>query len=119
MTGAGYNVVIHEFAHKIHMLREDDDGYPMPFPGMDEKRWRDTLEESFLRLCGEVDAGIETLVDPYAAENPAEFFAVMSELFFTDSAVLARDWAGLYRELALFYRQDPARVLPDRVADSG
>jgi Mlc titration factor MtfA (ptsG expression regulator) len=111
MTGAGYNVVIHEFAHKLHMLHEQDDGYPAPFPGMDATRWRDTLESSYLRLCAQVDAGIETLVDPYAAEHPAEFFAVMSELFFTDSAVLARDWAELYRELALFYQQDPAHAL--------
>lgn len=111
MTEAGYNVVIHEFAHKIHMLREDDDGYPLPFPGMDPSRWRDTLEAGFLRLRGQVEAGIETLVDPYAAEHPAEFFAVMSELFFTDSAVLARDWRGLYDQLAAFYRQDPARAL--------
>ncbi|OGA36958.1 MAG: hypothetical protein A3G80_08115 [Betaproteobacteria bacterium RIFCSPLOWO2_12_FULL_62_13b] len=111
MTGAGYNVVIHEFAHKLHMLHEDDDGYPVPFPGMDARRWRDTLEQNYLRLCAQVDAGIETLVDPYAAEHPAEFFAVMSELFFTDSAVLARDWRELYREFALFYRQDPAHAL--------
>src|SRR5688572_24663607 len=110
MTGAGYNVVIHEFAHKIHMLRdEDEDGYPLPFAGMDEKRWRDVLEEGYERLCGQVDSGVETLVDPYAAEHPAEFFAVMSELFFTDSAVLARDWRDLYEQLAAFYRQDPAR----------
>jgi hypothetical protein len=112
MTGAGYNVVIHEFAHKIHMLRdEDDDGYPRPFTGMDEERWRDALQDGYEKLCGLVDADIDTLVDPYAAEHPAEFFAVMSELFFTDSAVLARDWRGVYEQLALFYRQDPAHVL--------
>ena len=108
MTDAGYNVVIHEFAHKIHMLREDDDGYPSAFPGMDAKRWREVLERSYERLCRDVDEGRDTLVDPYAAEHPAEFFAVMSEMFFTDSAVLARDWPELYRELASFYKQDPA-----------
>lgn len=112
MTGAGYNVVIHEFAHKIHMLHEDDDGYPLPSPGMDAGRWRDVLEAGYRRLCRQVDTGVETLVDPYASENPAEFFAVMSELFFTDSAVLARDWAELYEQLALFYRQDPAHAVP-------
>jgi len=111
MSGAGYNVVIHEFAHKIHMLREDDSGYPLPFPGMDAAQWREVLERSFDRLCRDVDAGRPTLVDPYAAEHPAEFFAVMSEAFFTDAAVLARDWPDLYRQLAAFYRQDPAGVL--------
>ena len=109
---AGYNVVIHEFAHKIHMLREDDDGYPRPFPGMDAKHWRDVLEAAYTRFCRDVDAGHPTLVDPYAAEHPEEFFAVMSEAFFTDSALVARDWADLYGELARFYRQDPAGIPP-------
>jgi Mlc titration factor MtfA (ptsG expression regulator) len=113
MTGAGYNVVIHEFAHKIHMLREDEDGYPRAFPGMDAGAWREALERGYDRLCREVDAGRPTLVDPYAAEHPAEFFAVMSEEFFTDAAVLARDWPDLYRQLAAYYRQDPAGVLQD------
>jgi Mlc titration factor MtfA (ptsG expression regulator) len=111
MTGAGYNVVIHEFAHKIHMLREDKEGFPAPFPGMDAAAWYDALQRSYKRLCAQVDSGVETLVDPYAAEHPAEFFAVMSEMFFTDSAVLERDWPQLYRQLALFYRQDPQGIL--------
>jgi Mlc titration factor MtfA (ptsG expression regulator) len=111
MTDAGYNVVIHEFAHKIHMLREDEEGYPLAFPGMDPQRWRKVLERSYERLCRDIDEGRQTLVDPYAAEHPSEFFAVMSEAFFTDAAVLARDWPDLYRELAAFYRQDPAGTL--------
>ncbi len=111
MTGAGYNVVIHEFAHKIHMLHEEDEGYPRPFPGMDAAKWRDVLERSYEKLCRDVDAGAATLVDPYAAEHPAEFFAVMSEAFFTDSAVFARDWPELYRQFAAFYRQDTAGLL--------
>ena len=58
-------------------------------------------------FCREVDSGEPTLVDPYASEHPAEFFAVMSEMFFTDSGVLWRDWPDLYRQLGLFYRQNP------------
>lgn len=115
-TGAGYNVVIHEFAHKIHMLREDEEGYPAPMPGMEAGAWRDALDLSYRRLCAQIDSGAPTLIDPYAAEHPAEFFAVTSEMFFTDSAVLARDWPELYRQLALFYRQDPAGKLPPRPA---
>ena len=104
----GYNVVIHEFAHKIHMQREDADGYPLPHADMDATEWRRVLDEGYERLCRQVDAGRATLVDEYAAEHPAEFFAVMSEMFFTDSAVLARDWRELYLQLSRFYRQDPA-----------
>ena len=104
----GYNVVIHEFAHKIHMDGGGDSDYPAARAGMDPAKWRKTLEAAYQRFCAEVDAGRPTFIDDYASEHPAEFFAVMSEAFFTESAVLARDWPELYGQLALFYRQDPA-----------
>jgi len=104
----GYNVVIHEFAHKLHMDGGGDEDLPAARPGMDTAAWRAALEKSYERFCAEVDSGRRTFIDPYASEHPAEFFAVMSEAFFTDSAVLARDWPELYWQLALFYRQDPA-----------
>jgi len=104
----GYNVVIHEFAHKIHMDGGGDENFPAARTGMDAAKWRKTLKESYDRFCAEVDSGEPTFIDPYAAEHPAEFFAVMSEAFFTESAVLARDWPELYEQLASFYRQDPA-----------
>jgi Mlc titration factor MtfA (ptsG expression regulator) len=104
----GYNVVIHEFAHKIHMDGGGDSDFPDARAGMDPTKWRKTLENAYERFCGEVDAGRPTFIDDYASEHPAEFFAVMSEAFFTESAVLARDWPELYAQLARFYRQDPA-----------
>ena len=104
----GYNVVIHEFAHKLHMDGGGDEDFPAARPGMDAAKWRNALEESYVRFGRDIDAGRPTFIDPYAAEHPAEFFAVMSEAFFTESAVLARDWPELYEQLALFYRQDPA-----------
>jgi hypothetical protein len=104
----GYNVVIHEFAHKIHMDGGGDEEYPAASGDMDAVKWRKTLGDAYDRFCAEVDSGEPTFIDPYAAEHPAEFFAVMSEAFFTESAVLARDWPDLYEQLALFYRQDPA-----------
>jgi MtfA peptidase len=108
MAERGYNVVIHEFAHKIHMDGGGDADLPAARTGMDAAKWRGALEEAYRRFCAEVDADQPTFIDPYAAEHPAEFFAVMSEAFFTESAVLARDWPELYSQLALFYRQDPA-----------
>ena len=112
MTQTGYNVVIHEFAHKLHMLRGDDGGFPFPHPGMDASAWRGTLESAYARFGAQVDAGEPTIIDEYAAAHPAEFFAVTSEVFFTDSALLARDYPELYAQLAQYYRQDPAGVLP-------
>ncbi|MGB7543932.1 MAG: M90 family metallopeptidase [Burkholderiales bacterium] len=114
LAARGYNVVIHEFAHKIHMEGGGDEDFPAARPGMDARKWRQTLEQAYRRFCGEVDAEQPTLIDPYAAEHPAEFFAVMSEAFFTDSAVLARDWSELYGQLAQFYHQDPAGRLGDQ-----
>ena len=114
----GYNVVIHEFAHKIHMQREDADGHPLPHADMDPAAWRRALEEGYERICRLADSGRATLVDEYAAEHPAEFFAVMSEMFFTDSAVLARDWRDLYLQLARFYCQDPADIASAPAADA-
>ncbi len=111
LAGAGYNVVIHEFAHKIDMLHGDADGYPAPHPGMDPERWHRVLAEGYERLCQQVDAGEETAFDEYAAEHPAEYFAVMSEAFFTDPILLRDELPELYAELALFYRQDPAARL--------
>ena len=108
LSERGYNVVIHEFAHKIHMDGAGDADFPAARAGMDAAEWRRILEEAYERFCNEVDSGRPTFIDEYAAEHPAEFFAVMSEAFFTESAVLARDWPELYRQLALFYRQDPA-----------
>ena len=117
LTGAGYNVVIHEFAHKLDMQNGDADGFPQPGPGMDTGAWSKVLGAAYEAFCRQVDAGEATLVDPYAAEHPAEFFAVMSEMFFTDSEVLARDWPALYEQLARYYRQDPAERLPRMAPD--
>lgn len=115
MSEAGYNVVIHEFAHKIHMHLGQEDGFPPPRTGMDSARWEQEWESAYKRFCAQVDADQPTIIDPYAAEHPAEFFAVMSEEFFTDSGVLSREYPQLYRELARFYRQDPAGVVSSGV----
>jgi Mlc titration factor MtfA (ptsG expression regulator) len=109
---AGYNVIIHEFAHKIDMLKGEADGYPKPHADMDPAAWARALESAYARFVGMVDREKETLLDPYAAEHPAEFFAVASETFFTDPHALKKEFPGLYDQFTAFYRQDPARRLP-------
>ena len=116
LTEAGYNVVIHEFAHKLDMQHGGGDDMPLPRKGMDAARWEAVWQDAYESFCRTVDSGQETLVDPYAAEHPAEFFAVMSEMFFTHSEVLARDWPALYEQLAGYYRQDPAERLTHAAA---
>lgn len=114
LADGGYNVVIHEFAHKIDMRSTggDAEGYPLPHADMDARAWEDTLESAYARFCGMVDRGKETLLDPYGAEHPAEFFAVASEAFFSDPHGLIDEFPRLYGQLKLFYRQDPASRLP-------
>ena len=51
--------------------------------------------------------GEETAIDPYAAEDPAEFFAVLSEVFFAYPMLLHGEYPSVYQMLRMFYRQDP------------
>jgi Mlc titration factor MtfA (ptsG expression regulator) len=112
LGNAGYNVVIHEFAHKLHMDRGHMDDFPLPHAHMDKGQWLSTWDAAYDEFCIEVDRGIHTLLDPYASEQPAEFFAVLSEAFFTLPQAVRSNYPELYRQLALFYRQDPAARLP-------
>ena len=103
----GYNVVIHEMAHKLDMLNGDANGFPPLHPGMDGATWYRVFSEAFGDLCARVDAGEETDIDDYATEGPDEFFAVTSEYFFEAPEVLDECYPMVYAELRAFYRQDP------------
>ena len=103
----GYNVVIHEVAHKLDMLNGDANGFPPLHAEMDGATWYRVFSEAFEDLCARVDAGEETTIDDYAAEEPGEFFAVTSEYFFELPEVLDACYPEVYAELRAFYRQDP------------
>lgn len=115
----GYNVVIHEFAHKIDMLKGEATGVPPISPvlhaGLDGRELERALRTGYAAFGERVAAwergGARTidapLIDPYAAEHPAEFFAVLSEAFFSQPGDVAREFPDLYRLLALYYRQAP------------
>jgi Mlc titration factor MtfA (ptsG expression regulator) len=105
---AGYNVVIHEFAHKLHMVCGDMDDFPLPHAHMEREQWLAAWDTAYDEFCDQVDRGVDTVIDPYASEQPAEFFAVLSEAFFTLPQEVLATYPELYRQLALFYRQDPA-----------
>jgi len=104
----GYNVVIHEFAHVLDMRDGVADGVP-PLPSRAARaHWTDVLQAHYRELCEQVDADADTLLDPYGAEAPDEFFAVASETFFVAPLELRAWHPALYELLAGFYRQDPA-----------
>lgn len=105
--GPGYNVVIHEFAHKLDMLNGEVDGIPALHSGLDEASWDAVFLAAFDDFCRRVDSGEETIIDPYAASEEGEFFAVFSEAFFLLPAVVDREYPELYTLLCRYYRQDP------------
>jgi MtfA peptidase len=107
MERDGYNVVIHELAHKLDMRDGAANGCPPLHAGMSPKVWAETFSAAYEDLCRRVDAEEETPIDPYATESPAEFFAVVSEYFFELPELLHAEYAPVYDQLRAFYRQDP------------
>jgi Mlc titration factor MtfA (ptsG expression regulator) len=103
-----YNVVIHEFAHYLDHEGGGMDGAPALGGREEHARWAATFQAGFDALRAAVDRGEETLLDPYAAEDEAEFFAVASETFFEAPRELARRHPDLYGQLRAYYRLDPA-----------
>ena len=109
---AQMNLVIHEFAHKIDMHDGDANGCP-PLPdGRARREWQRVLRDAYADFTARVDDGEDTAIDPYAAENPGEFFAVLSEVFFAEPLLLRAEYAAVYGEFVRFYAQDPAARRP-------
>jgi MtfA peptidase len=109
----GYNVVIHEFAHKLDMRNGSVNGLPALHAGMSVEAWSGIFNAAYTDFCRRVDAGEETEIDPYASESPAEFFAVLSEYFFEAPDILFADYPAVYEQLRQYYRQDPlTRLAP-------
>ena len=116
----GYNLVIHELAHKLDMLNGDANGLPPLHHDMRVQDWASVMQGAFDDLNRQLDANpdAETEIDPYAAENPAEFFAVTSEYFFSAPDLLVNSYPQVYAQLSRFYRQDPlARLAQLQASD--
>ncbi len=117
--GEGYNVALHEFAH---YLDAEGLGLAAPPPSADPPprershevrvravaEWADDLADEFEVLLDAVDRGEYTFLDPYAAEDEAEFFAVATEDFFERAVELRAAHPRLYSLLQEFYALDPA-----------
>ena len=106
----GESVIIHEMAHKLDQLDGTANGRPPLHRSMDGERWTSTFSAAFEEFRRQVDAEEWTEIDPYGAEDPGEFFAVTSEVFFEAPDLLERTWPGVYALLGLYYRQDPLRL---------
>ena len=108
----GFNVVIHECAHKLDMLDGDANGMPPLHADMDFAAWTRDLSVAYDDLCARVDRDEDTAIDPYAATSPGEFFAVLSEAFFEVPHLFFQEYPAVYRQFQAFYRQDPRETTP-------
>lgn len=98
----GYCVVAHEMAHKLDALDGVLDGTP-PLPRAWQREWARDFQQAYAHLRRGLDAGHEPVVDAYAAESPEEFFAVCSELHFSNPATLLRAMPAVAAHLQRFY----------------
>ena len=106
--GYGANLVFHEFAHQLDMLNGAFDGTPdLPTRELRD-RWAELMNVEFRRLQRAERRGRRTLLDPYGATDPAEFFAVTTECFFDAPRAMREVYPGLYALFRDYYRQDPA-----------
>lgn len=108
--GEGYNVVIHEFAHKLDMRNGELDGLPPLPPDMPVHDWAAAFQPAYAALVARLDAEEEwdgDGIDPYAGESPSECFAVMTEYFFEAPDLLHEQHPAVYQQLARYFRQDP------------
>ena len=103
----GCNLVIHEFAHKLDMQNGVANGFPPMHPDMDRDAWTRAFStgfEDFQRHCAR---GEDIGIDHYAASSPAEFFAVLSEIFFERPGLLRHHYGAVFEQMKRYYRQDP------------
>ncbi len=114
---SGYNVVIHEFVHKLDLRDGVADGCPpLPagFMGQANARaarqhWLDTLQAAYDAFREEVIKAerfgtMPTWLDPYGAEDIAEFYAVASEAYFVNRARFGQEFPALLPLFDAYYR---------------
>lgn len=109
--GHAYNVVIHEFAHKLDMLNGEPNGFPPLHANMQRSGWAGAFSAGYEDFCRKIDSGCKFDIDEYAAESPAEFFAVLSEAFFESPWSVREMYPEVYAQLTQFYKQDPVARL--------
>ena len=103
--GEGFNVTYHEFAHRLDFSDGIVDGTPILASEADYPKWIETST----KLYEAVRNGMgPRLLRDYAGTNPAEFFAVATEVFFDKGSSMERELLDLYAVMLAFYGQDTA-----------
>jgi hypothetical protein len=99
----GHNVVIHEFIHKLDMLNGAANGFPPMHNNTDAKAWSETFTAAHTDFQNNPKPGLSH----YGATAPAEFLAVLSEVFFEKPGLLNDAYPKVYEALSLFFKQNP------------
>ncbi len=104
----GHNVVIHEFAHQFDDRSGRTDGVPLLAQGQSHAAWVKVFREAFERHVHLTEHGKPTVIDPYGATGPEEFFATAVEVFFEKAAALQEAEPEVYDQLLQVFQIDPA-----------
>ncbi|MCL4215792.1 MAG: zinc-dependent peptidase [Candidatus Hydrogenedentes bacterium] len=104
----GRNLVLHEFAHLLDEETGDMNGIPFIADEALAEAWPKGMSEAYDRHVRAVERGRDTVIDPYGADAPEEFFAVCVEAFFEIPRDLQRHEPVVYSLLQRYFHQDPA-----------
>jgi len=105
----GYNVVLHEFAHKLDEENSGTNGLPILGETDHYRDWAEVLGQEYRSLETRVARRKNKVIDEYGLTSPAEFFAVATESFFEKSAAMQKRLPDLYGQLKRYYAVDPAQ----------
>ncbi|MTD39301.1 DgsA anti-repressor MtfA [Erwinia sp. CPCC 100877] len=116
---SGFNLIIHEVAHKLDIRNGDRPSGVPPIPLREVAAWEHDLHAAMDNIQDEIDLVGENAssIDPYAASDPAECFAVLSEYFFSAPELFAPRFPSLWQRFCRFYGQDPLARLRERESD--
>jgi Mlc titration factor MtfA (ptsG expression regulator) len=104
----GTNLILHEFAHQLDDEDGRTNGAPVLGSSVDPEQWAAVMRTEYHQLRAAAERGEMTVLDPYGAESPPEFFAVATEAFFEIGAEVKAHHPALYAQLQAYYQQDPA-----------
>ncbi|MES1161760.1 MAG: M90 family metallopeptidase, partial [Rhizobacter sp.] len=102
----GANVVMHEFAHQLDQDNGAANGAPYVGNRTVQQAWARVMNHEFDALQARLARAEPGLIGRYASTNPAEFFAVTTELFFERPDRLAAEHPALYEQLMRCYRSN-------------
>ncbi|NJK63253.1 MAG: zinc-dependent peptidase [Synechococcaceae cyanobacterium SM2_3_1] len=108
-SNRGHNVILHEFAHQLDQITGSANGVPSLKTAAEQQIWTKVFRQAYEQLQDDIRHRRPTVLNPYGATHPAEFFAVATEAFFERSASLQQHHPELYAELKRFYQLDPAK----------